>query len=163
DTGVSGTSTAVVTVNNVAPTAIAGGNQVGAAGVITTLHGTQTDPSPLDTFTYLWHLVAHSKGQVMPAAPIPGYAFIPSARGTYTFTFKVTDDDGGQGLDTAVVVVPNVVAPTVTNLVATTPINENGVTTISGNFTNPTSDTLTLVINWNDSTPQQTLTFGNSV
>ena len=80
DTSVSAISTATVTVNNVAPTANAGGNQSGAIGAITTLHGTATDPGTLDTFTYLWHLVSDDSGRCWPIAAVrPMPSFRPRA------------------------------------------------------------------------------------
>jgi murein DD-endopeptidase MepM/ murein hydrolase activator NlpD len=159
DAGVSAISTAAVVVNNLAPTVNAGGNQTGTVGAITTLHGTAADASPLDTFTYLWHLVGDSNGQSLPNSTSPAYAFIPSSGGTYTFNFTVTDDDGGVGVDTAIVTVTGSGAPTLNNLTTNTSINENGVATLNGNLNNGGVDSMTLVVNWSDGTAPQTLNF----
>src|SRR5262249_4879170 len=48
--GATGSDTAVVTVNNVAPTANAGGNRTVNEGSAVTLNGSATDPGALDTF-----------------------------------------------------------------------------------------------------------------
>jgi hypothetical protein len=159
DGGLSAVSTATVTVNNVAPTVNAGGNQSGAVGAITTLHGTATDPSPLDTFSYLWHLVNDTNGQSLPDSTSPAYSFIPSSGGTYTFSFTVTDDDGGVGVDTVFVTVAGGTAPTLSSLATNSPLNENGVATLTGILTNGGIDTMTLVVNWSDGTGPQTLNF----
>ena len=113
----------------------------------------------LDTFTYLWHLVSDTNGQVLSDSTTSAFAFIPSAAGTYTFSFKVTDNDGKFGIDTAVVVASGGFAPTLSNLVTNTPINENSLATLSGNLTNTGIDTMTLVINWSDGSGLQTLSF----
>ena len=67
----------------------------------------------------------------------------------YTVTVEVIDDDGGSDSDSAVVTVNNV-APA--NLTLSAPaIDENGLTTLTGSFTDPGSlDTFTLDINWGD-------------
>src|SRR5207302_5827597 len=59
-----GTSSVVVTVNNVAPTASAGANRTVNEGSAITLFGTFTDPGSVDTWTYKWHVVS-SNGQVI--------------------------------------------------------------------------------------------------
>ncbi|MDY6835021.1 MAG: PKD domain-containing protein, partial [Chloroflexota bacterium] len=70
--------------------------------------------------------------------------------GTYTIDLALTDDDTGSDSDTLTVTVENV-APMLSNVVITTPVNENDTATLSGDITDPgTLDTLTLAIDWGD-------------
>src|SRR5207245_1017428 len=62
DNGGVGTDTAIVTVNNVAPTANAGANQTVNEGTAVNLAGTFTDPGSVDTWSYNWHV--ESTGQI---------------------------------------------------------------------------------------------------
>src|SRR5206468_1952115 len=57
-------SSVVVTVNNVAPTANAGAAQTVNEGDTVNLAGTFTDPGSADTWTFGWHVVS-SNGQVI--------------------------------------------------------------------------------------------------
>jgi hypothetical protein len=82
----------------------AGPDQAGQANQPVTFTGTYTDPGPADTHTFLWQ-VETSNGQTVPDGTDPAFTFTPNAGGTYTLTFTVTDDDGGIGTDTAVLVV----------------------------------------------------------
>ena len=61
--------------------------------VPSTLVGTFTDPGTQDTFTFAWHLVGDSNGQVIADGTTQNFSFTPSAAGTYTFSFTVTDND----------------------------------------------------------------------
>ncbi len=69
---------------------------------------------------------------------------------TSTITVTVADDDTGSGSNTTTVTVGNQ-APTVGSLIATSPIVENGSTTLTGSFTDiGVSDVHTLTVNWGD-------------
>jgi PKD repeat protein len=91
--GRSATATRVVTVNNVAPTANAGGPYSGAAGASIVLTGSATDPSSVDTaagFTFAWNFGDGTTGT--GAKPSHVYA----SAGNYTVTLTATDKDGGK-------------------------------------------------------------------
>src|SRR5207244_869416 len=103
DDGGVGSSSVVVAVNNVAPTANAGANKTVNEGSAVSLAGTFSDPGA-DTWTYNWHVVS-SNGQVIADGSGQNFSFTPTAAGTYTATFTVTDDDGGVGSDVAVITV----------------------------------------------------------
>ncbi len=67
----------------------------------------------------------------------------------YVIGLALTDDDTGEDLESVAVTVNNV-APTLGDL-ATTAIDENGVTTLTGSINDPGSlDSFTLVVNWGD-------------
>ncbi len=95
--------TAVVTVNNVAPTADAGSDQTVNEGSLVNLNGAFTDPGAADTHTFLWHLVSSSNGQTIADAATQNMSFTPNDNGTYTFDFTVTDDDTEANTDTVVI------------------------------------------------------------
>src|SRR5207302_166274 len=73
-----------------------------------------------------------------------------TASDVYNISAQVTDDDGGSDSATRSTTVSNV-APVITNLSVTPTIDENGVVTLHGVFTDPgTQDTYTLSINWGE-------------
>jgi PKD repeat protein len=104
DDGQGGVATddAIVTVNNVPPIAEAGGPYTGVEGQPIALSGTAVDV-PADTLAYEWDLdddgTFDVTGQTVTAAW--------NKAGVYTVTLRVTDDDGGIGLDEAWVTVGN--------------------------------------------------------
>jgi PKD repeat protein len=101
DEGMS-SDTLAVTVLNVAPTAIAGPDQLTLEGDTVSFSGSTTDPSPVDTHTFVWDFGDGSIGYGM--TPIHVFA----DDGVYTVTLTVTDDDGGVGTDTLTVTATNV-------------------------------------------------------
>ncbi|WP_455393077.1 PKD domain-containing protein [[Eubacterium] cellulosolvens] len=101
------TDTASVTVNNVAPTANAGGPYSGAEGSAITISGSATDPGT-DTFSYAWDL---DDDGFYDDSTIQNPSWTWYDNGVYNIKLKVTDDDGGWDIDTSSVTVNNV-APT---------------------------------------------------
>lgn len=157
---VGGSPSATVQVSNVPPVADAGADQTVNEGDFVTLNGTFTDVGLDDSHSQEWTVVT-TNGDVIPPLIIPaggdsngsggsGFGFTPGDNGTYTVTYKVTDDDGGVHSDTAVITVNNV-AP-VMGALSLSPaiINEDGSVTASGSFFDPgTLDTHAIVIDWN--------------
>ena len=149
-----------VTVKNVAPVANAGADQTVNEGDLVTLNGSFTDAGVDDGHKQEWSIIA-SNGQIITGLIIDNltgdsdgaggssFSFTPTDNGTYTVSYKVTDDDGGVQTDTAIVTVNNVI-PVITGLsVDSAVIDENGSVTISGSFTDlGTQDTHTVQINW---------------
>jgi hypothetical protein len=130
----SSVQTTHVTVQNLPPTAEAGNGQTVKEGDLVKLLGSFTDPSPADTHTFNWHVVA-SNGQTVADGSGQNFQFVPNDNGVYTVTFKVTDDDGETASDTLLVNVNNV-APTA-NAGADQTIDEGAVVMLVGNFTDP--------------------------
>ena len=95
--------TLVVTVTNVAPTAVAGPNQVVVQGQWVSFSGVFTDPGGLDTHTFLWDF---GDGMTSTVGLTPTHAF--ALDGVYTVTLTVTDDDGGIGIDSLEVTVEGI-------------------------------------------------------
>jgi uncharacterized delta-60 repeat protein len=151
DDGGVGSDQVVVTVNNVPPTADAGPDQTVTAGTLVTLNGNYSDPGSADTFQFTWHVVS-SNGQSVADGHGQSFSFAPSAAGTYTVTFSVSDDDGGTGSDTAVVtVVSSGFEVTITG-------PTDGVRGQIRTFTIGTSDpsaTVSYEINWGDGSAVQ--------
>ncbi|MFZ0546688.1 MAG: PKD domain-containing protein, partial [Candidatus Promineifilaceae bacterium] len=104
DDGGMGSTDVALTSLNVAPTADAGPDQMAAAGTVVTFTAIFTDPGTADTHTFLWEVEA-SNGQTVPNGTDQAISFTPDAAGTYTLTVTVADDDGGEGVDSAVLVV----------------------------------------------------------
>jgi PKD repeat protein len=100
DDGATDTDTASVTVNNVSPAAEAGGPYSGDEGSAITLNGSATDPGS-DTMTYAWDLDNNGSYET----PGQNVSNAWAQNGTYTVGLRVTDDDGGVGIDTASVIV----------------------------------------------------------
>lgn len=105
DDGGTGSDTCAITVNNVAPTAEAGGPYEGIIGEAIVFTGSATDPGTADTLTYSWDF-----GDGSPTETGQTVSHTYSIQGTYTAILTVTDDDSGVGTDTATVTVTE--APT---------------------------------------------------
>ena len=109
DDGGVGIDTLMVTVNNVAPTVNAGGDQTGYSGDIFNILGYFTDPGWLDTHTAIidWGDGTIESGIVsefMGAGTVSG-SHVYLIAGIHTLTLTVTDDDGGVGADTLTITV----------------------------------------------------------
>ena len=102
DDGAFDTAQATVTVNNVAPTADAGGPYTTDEGVDVTLTAVgSTDPGG-DIVSYAWDL--DNDGQYDDATGVTA-TFNSATAGTYTVGVLVTDDDDASDTDTATVTV----------------------------------------------------------
>jgi PKD repeat protein len=88
DDGGVGTSSATVTINNVDPTANAGGPYEDYEEIMISFYGTVTDPGSLDTFAYEWDFGDGDTSLVQN----PTHAYADD--GIYTVTFTAWDDDG---------------------------------------------------------------------
>ncbi len=73
-------------------------------------------------------------------------------------TITATDSAGAQATTSFSLTVLNV-APTLTNLSATSPIDEDGTSTLAGDLGDPGIDDLTLDVNWGDGSPVQTFNY----
>src|SRR5207249_1539740 len=139
DDGGVGSSSVVVTANNVAPTANAGANKTVNEGSAVSLAGTFSDPGA-DTWTYNWH-VDSSNGQVVADGSGQNFSFTPNDNGTYTATFTVTDDDAGVGSSS--VVVADTLPTSTANAGANKTVNEGSAVSLAGTFSDPGADTWT--------------------
>lgn len=97
DQGATTTDLASITVTNVSPTANAGGPYHGVPGVHIPCSGAATDPGADDTHRFEWDIdfdgIFETIGQHISVQFATG--------GKYSIVLRVTDDDGGVGLDTA--------------------------------------------------------------
>ncbi|MEX0713607.1 MAG: Ig-like domain-containing protein [Pirellulales bacterium] len=99
--GSSDTDTALVTVNNVAPTAEAGGPYTTTRNVDITLSGSASSDPGDDIATFEWDL--DNNGTFETAGE--NVVFDASSTGTFTVVLRVTDADGASDTDTAEVTV----------------------------------------------------------
>jgi serine protease len=92
--GATASDTALVTVNNVAPIANAGGPYNGSVNQPVTMTGSATDPGVLDAHTFVWNFGDNSSatGQTV--------SHTYTVLGTYPVSLTVTDKDGGVGTST---------------------------------------------------------------
>ncbi len=121
-------ATTTVTVENVAPTAIAGADQQIDEGGDATFNGNKTDPGLVDTWTYEWDF---GDGTSESGFLNTIHTYVDD--GVYTATLTVTDDDGGVGVDTLTVTVNNVAADVVAGADQT--VNESEEVFFSGSYT----------------------------
>jgi PKD repeat protein len=140
-----------LTVLNVAPVVTAGVNQVVNEGDIVYFSGGFTDPGIYDTHTIEWDF---GDGYYDSGSLSTSHAY--GDNGIYPVTLEVTDDDGGIGTDTIMVLVLNV-APTASIDAVIQPFSEfilpNDVLIFHGSFTDPGwLDTHTIVWDFDDST-----------
>jgi hypothetical protein len=129
ESGLTDEQSTTVTINNVVPTADAGGPYSVDEGGSVALSGSGTDV-PSDTLTYAWDLDddgdfddATSQSTTFDASSLDG----PD---TVTVVLQVSDGDGGVTTDTATISVDNV-APTVTNVTNTGPVDEGSPVTVT--------------------------------
>jgi uncharacterized protein len=145
--GLTATASTTVTVNNVAPTASAGGPYTVDEGSSITLAAAGTDPGN-DPLTYAWDLdndgTFETPGQSAPFAGIDGPA-------TFTVSVRVTDDGGLSTIASTTITVNNV-APTLGPITGPTdPVAISLPVSISASFTDPgILDSHTAVITWGD-------------
>jgi ELWxxDGT repeat protein len=88
------TATRVLFVANVAPSVSIDGGSTFGEGSNIALTSSESDPSPVDTHAYLWHVTA-SNGQIISDGTSASFNFTPNDNGSYLVSLKVTDDDGG--------------------------------------------------------------------
>jgi hypothetical protein len=167
--------TATVTVNNVAPTVVAGPDVTINEGEFANALATFSDPGWLDTYTSLidWgtgdtetgNLVVTIEGPPLDQGQVTG-SHQYGDNGLFPVTVTVTDDDGGAGSDAFDVTVNNI-DPTAEIDEADT-ILVNGIPTFiahvgepldfSGRSTDPGSDDLFLSWDWDDGPPSPDVT-----
>ena len=111
-----------VTVSNAAPAPNAGADQTVNEGTLVSLSGFFTDAGSNDSHTQAWSVTANGGLITGNAAP---FSFRPGDDGSYTVTYTVTDDDGGQASDTAVITVNNL-GPTTSNASVTSGLVAGG-------------------------------------
>ena len=92
--GLTGSDSLAVTVNNVAPLVDAGPDASGIVGKPLTFSGSFTDPGTEDQHTLVWDF---GDGSTASDTLTPAHGFATS--GTYRVTLTVSDNDGGVGSD----------------------------------------------------------------
>jgi hypothetical protein len=108
DEGASDLVTTEVHVENLEPLIDAGIDQQVAEGVLVALSGRVIE-FDLDTYTFHWHMLSSTNGDVVPDQSAQLFQFLPADDGVYQFELTVTDDDGASSTDRVLVTVTNVV------------------------------------------------------
>ncbi|TWU35695.1 Inner spore coat protein H [Novipirellula aureliae] len=138
-------------IENVAPTADAGGPYMGSVGDMITLSAATSSDTDGTITTYAWDL--DNDGQYDDATGVTT-TFDATTAGTFTVGLQVTDDDGATSTDTETITVSDA-APTpglvVTQSGGTTTVDENGSSdTVSVMLTSqPTADVVVTVTSAN--------------
>jgi PKD repeat protein len=146
DDGGSDSDTAIITVNNIAPTVDAGTDQIVDEGDLVSFSGSFTDPGDADTHIIEWNF---GDGTSITDTLTPTHTYRDD--GIFLVTITVTDNDGGTDTDTLNVAVNNV-APVVT-IGNDQTVNEGDVISFSGSFMDPGSlDTHKIEWNFGDGT-----------
>ena len=149
DDGAQATDTAAVTATNALPTADAGGPYAGNEGAAIPLDASGSSDSDGSITAYEWDCDANGVYELSSASPT-GSSCTFGNEGSYTVGLRVTDDDGGQAIDTATVSVANV-APVLSNLVV--PNGDEGSTlTFSVSASDVPGDTLVYTWDFGDGT-----------
>jgi uncharacterized repeat protein (TIGR01451 family) len=151
--GLPGSAGFTIDVANVAPTPSIGGAPASSPeGTLLTLTASATDPSAPDTaagITFAWTVT--KDGAPFATALGASLSLTPDDDGSYVVTLRATDKDGGTGIASATIAGTNV-APTLAPLALSAAIiDENGIATISGSFTDPgIRDTHMVLVDWKD-------------
>lgn len=169
DTGSSSQSTNV-TVSNVSPAlsnlAITSSTEEGRAVMLT---GVLSDTGTLDSFTLV---VDWGDGLPVEAFTYPAGTSTISETHVYaddnptgtpsdpvSVQLTLTDDDTGSTTASTTLTVTNV-APTLSNVVLPSLLNEGDTATLTGNITDPgIGDTFTLLVDWGDGSTPETFNF----
>jgi hypothetical protein len=163
------TTTAQLTVKNVAPSKLAIGldKTVIDEDQVVTLGGSFFDPGVNDSFVVTINWGDGKSDTFNLAAGTQAFAgkshkyLDDDADDTYTISVSVTDDDTGTVATTTNVTVKNVAPSKLALNLDKTTLNENEVVTLGGTFADPGSqDTFTVTINWGDGSANTTLNLG---
>jgi hypothetical protein len=133
DDGTFGTTSATITVSDVAPAVQPIPAQTVNEGTPASYTGSFADPGTVDSQLFDWH-VTSTNSQVVPDGTSQNFTFTPNDNGTYTITFTVQDADGGPSAATTTTLTVLEVPPTAT-LSNNGPVNEGSPVTVS--FSNP--------------------------
>jgi hypothetical protein len=145
DYGLTGTTTFLLTVKNVAPTAsITGAPAPGHSpeGTAISLGSAVTDPSSADTaagFTYAWSVTKN--GVAYASGSAADFSFTPDDDGTYVVSLAATDKDGGASPVVQTTIAVDNVAPTaaITGAPASGHSPEGTAIGLGGTVTDPSS------------------------
>ena len=123
DDGGTGVDSLHVTVFNLPPTAEAGGPYTAPIHIPITFTGSATDPGVLDQLTYEWDLDNNTSYETQGQEVIGTFHY----NGNYVVWLKVSDGDGGEAVDSALVYIAN--DPPVISTIPDQTINEGGLFT----------------------------------
>ena len=166
DGGTTDSAGTPLTLNNVAPQnlQIALDQPLGPLqeGTQISLSGTFADPGAGETHTYLWEVlstngqsVANQGGTVSIAGQVPAFNFTPNDNGVYTV--RLTVGDGNQTTSRLLALGVGNVLPQNLQVAAGGPVGVGQPLAVSGDFSDPGSDTWHATLVVRDATTQLTL------
>ena len=130
--------TATVNVSNVPPTitGVSGTSPISEGGS-STVTVTATDPAgDNDPLSYSFDCRNDGSYEIGPQASNQAVC-VYGDNASYNVRVRVTDGDGGEDIDTSLVIGVINLPPTITSVTGTTPINEGGSTTVTVTATDP--------------------------
>lgn len=156
DDGGTGTTSAVVTVINSPPVAVAGGPYAGNEGSVIAFNASGSSDRDGDPLTFDW---SFGDGTVAPnSGSTPAHAYADN--GTFTATVTVRDDHGHATTASAIVTVANV-APSV-SVIPGAEIMQGETYSTTGTFTDPGADAHAGSVVWGDGSSATLGLSGNS-
>jgi hypothetical protein len=154
DESATGSDQITVTINNVPPTADAGGPYTGNEGSAVAIVGTAGDVDGTIA-SRTWSLSPNTGCTILDPTAL-STSVTCTDNGSWTLTLTVVDDDGASASDIATLTIHNV-APSVAAGAASATLNEGDTFTRAGSFTDPGADTWTATVNYGDGSGVQAL------
>ena len=141
------------------PVANAGGPYVINEGGSLTLNATSSTDADGDLLTFRWDVDGDGDFDenvtgVTPTVSAAQMSALGLDDGPYSGVVRVEASDGfNRGLATTQLTINNV-APEIANLAITSPVDENGFATLTGDILDPGNDSFTMVVDWGDGAPE---------
>jgi len=147
DAGHKNTDDSTVTVNNLPPTADAGGPYTCDEGDTISLNASRSsDPGVEDELTYTWDF--NGDGEYDDAEGMYPEYTCGNGDDEADVYLKVTDDDGGEGFGSASVLINNLPPEVTIDNVIPQPVEEGSEVTVYVSFTDYFEDTHTAEVDW---------------
>ena len=139
----------VVHVANLPPQVDAGPNRTINEGAAVFFSGRATDPSKADTLTYAWDFNYDGANFTPDVFGSQARITYPDGPANLVAALRVSDEDGGETIDTVNVTVNNL-PPIVTSVTSNGPVGEGAPLSLAISATDAGNDPLTYAYDWNN-------------